>query len=200
MKFPGGAFAQYDIIERGKKGENDLALGKELCIENQTFEDLEDIRWNFVSPIKQKLSTLVAHRRWLEDKETAKEMLIKAFHDNPGQMPYELTIDPKVQNCAIFLWLGHGKIWEEPIRLRPEDWMWRHQAYPTIDKVINEWKQRGRHEAPTTGPRPIDGKRTEREEKLEQERTRGGSWPGPRAEIRGFGDAHGTRYAAIARQ
>jgi hypothetical protein len=78
-------------VERKKKGKNDLNLGQELCIEQTTFEDLEDIRWNFLSPIKQKLVELVRHRKWVERKEDAQSIIMGEFSESLGLIPYRFT-------------------------------------------------------------------------------------------------------------
>jgi transcription elongation factor SPT6 len=179
IRFPGGAFGQYDIVERGKRSENDLTLGQELSIENMTFDNLDEVRWNFVAPLVHKLQTVMRHRNWVENKDVAAQFVLTEYRNEPKQLHYRLTIDPKVQNCIILTWLGMGKLWEEPIRLRPDDVMWRHNSYPTIESVISEWKKNGYRKMPTTDPRPIEGKRTEREEKAEQENNRLGGWGNP---------------------
>jgi transcription elongation factor SPT6 len=176
IRFPGNAFGHYDIIERGKRGENDLALGRELSIEGVTYDSLDEVRWRFATPIGKMLETIVAHHTWIADKKTARQFVEEAVRDNPGMLNYRLTVDPAVPNCIIFVWVGHGRLWEEPIRLRPDDVMWRHASFKSIWEVISQWKLNGYKQEPSTNPRPIESRRTEREERLEAEAAKIGPW------------------------
>ncbi|OHS93529.1 hypothetical protein TRFO_11738 [Tritrichomonas foetus] len=143
IKFPGPNYGIYEIVERGKKGEHDLTLGSQLSIEANIFEDLEDIQWNFISPIKEKLDKAVQHRKWEIDREKAENAIIFERKTNPRLIPYRLTIDPTFRSCIVFLWLGKNQLFVEPMRLTPFEFRFRHCSYDSIDKAINHWKELG---------------------------------------------------------
>lgn len=170
MKFPGNTYANYDIVERGKKSDTDLTLGKELYIEKERFDDLEDILWNFVMPIKDRLSGIMNHRKWVENIDIAIAEIKREKEHQPNLIPYRLTIDPQVSNCICLAWIGFGKTIKEPIRITPNCFRYRHQDQESLEKVINFWKERGSKEDPKNiAPLALQSKLTEAEERERKE-------------------------------
>lgn len=142
IRFPSTNYGIYEIIERGKKGKFDLTLGKKLSIDTNEYDDLEDIQWNFVMQIQEKLERIQKHRRYVEDFDTAFKQITDDRQANPKSIPYRITNDPSVKSCVSFIWLyKDGTLIKEPIRLTPNAYRYRHQSYQSIDKIINSWKE-----------------------------------------------------------
>lgn len=142
IKFPGKNYGIYEIIERGKKGKFDLTLGNKLSIDSNEYDDLEEIQWNFVQHIQEKLAKIVQHRKYVEDFDTAFNQITADRQANPKSIPYRITNDPNIKSCVSFIWLyKDGTLVQEPIRLTPNEYRYRHQSFSSLDKIINHWKE-----------------------------------------------------------
>ena len=142
IRFPSTNFGIYEIIERGKKGKFDLTLGKKLSIDSNEYDDLEDIQWNFVMQIQEKLEKIQNHKRYVENFDTAFNQITADRQANPRIIPYRITNDPSIKSCVCFIWLyKDGTLIKEPIRLTPFEYRYRHQSFQSIDKIINSWKE-----------------------------------------------------------
>ena len=141
IRFPAQSYGIYEIIERQKK--NALALGQKLSIEEEEFEDLDDILWSFVAPIRENIEKVTNHRKWEEDKDEAETMIFNERKANPKLIPYRITSDRDNHGCVSFTWLGPSKLYREPIRITNKDFKFRHANYPSIDRIINAWKESG---------------------------------------------------------
>ena len=120
-----------------------LALGQKLSIEEEEFEDLDDILWSFVAPIRENIEKVTNHRKWEEDKDEAETMIFNERKANPKLIPYRITSDRDNHGCVSFTWLGPSKLYREPIRITNKDFKFRHANYPSIDRIINAWKESG---------------------------------------------------------
>ena len=171
VKFPGMSVASYDIVERKKQGENDLTLGKELYIERLKFSELEEIVWSFIEPLTEQLNEVIGHRKWVEDLDEAKSMVLEDYRNDPRTIPYRLTVDPAILNCVAFIWLYGSKLVIEPIRPTSAKFRYRHTDFERLEQVINYWKQVACRTLPSTdrGP-PIERMRSETEERREREK------------------------------
>jgi transcription elongation factor SPT6 len=200
MKFPGGAFANYDIVERKKKSEGDLGLGKELWIEDMEFDDLEDVRWNFLVPIKDRLKEAINHRKWVENHQTAVQLIKDDCADGVKWVPYRLSVNPQYGGTISFLFPKGGQIREDTIRVRPDQWVFRHQGYTKLDDVIKYWKEVGLKDDRPVGPQALNNQLSEREErerkeKQLQESKSANTWGRPVGQQAGYAQpAHPSNY------
>ncbi|KAH0788447.1 transcription elongation factor SPT6 [Histomonas meleagridis] len=175
IKFPGDVIANYDIVEREKKSNNELMIGGQLWIEDMCFEDLEEINWNFVHKINEKVQAAMKHRKWIENYDTAVAAITSERHQNPKAAAYRLTVNPnnpEVSNCIIFLWLDkQGRQIPEPIRITPNAYRYRHRNYYNLEHIINDWKS-NKFALPSNDelrPHSLKRAKTEKEEREENE-------------------------------
>ena len=70
-------------------------------------------------------------------------MIFNERKANPKLIPYRITSDRDNHGCVSFTWLGPSKLYREPIRITNKDFKFRHANYPSIDRIINAWKESG---------------------------------------------------------
>jgi hypothetical protein len=135
------------------------------------FDDLDDVLWNFVTPVQEKLREAMDHRKWLEDKTLATSLVESASQENPRTLAYQLTVDPGVPGCIILLWKWAGRqILAEPIRIRPTGFRYRHIEYERLESLLDFWKQNAHRSLPDTTLKPIERRLTEGEERAKREK------------------------------
>lgn len=141
IKFPGNSYGIYEIIEKEKKSRGDLTLGKKLSIDMDQFEDLDDIHWNFVEKIKEKLDKIMRHKRWEPDIDRALQALSTERNANPNLATYRITVEPELKSTVCFMWISKdGQLIKEPIRPTPSEYRYRHDSYANGDFQLYDFQ------------------------------------------------------------
>jgi hypothetical protein len=147
LRFPGRHIGYYDILEETEKSADGTT--RTLVVEGGRFEELEDVAWNFVYPLRERLVEVETHRRFVADLELAKREVQNNYQQDPSRgIQYRLSAPAEVhggrfQNSVLIVWAGPPGLFIEGIRPMYNGWRFRHRTFEkeNLEQLVNFWKE-----------------------------------------------------------
>lgn len=143
--FPSNVVHNIKIEESDKPTQK--GIGERLKIGKLEFDDLEDIRWNFVDPLVTNINKLKDikvndSRKWIEDPEEAERILTEEFQNKRGTLVYRLTSNRVHPGHLILKWVKRDKeIIDEDIKLFGRDITFKGRTFEDFFDLITHFKQ-----------------------------------------------------------
>ncbi|XP_051786507.1 transcription elongation factor SPT6 [Erpetoichthys calabaricus] len=159
-KVADGIYQHVDVREEGK--ENAFSLGHTLWINNEEFEDLDEITARYVQPMASFARDLLSHKYFNEcnggDKKKMEELLIKTKKEKPTFIPYFVSACKDFPGKFILGYQPRGKPRVEFITVTPEGFRYRSQIFPTVNGLFRWFKDH--YQDPVPGITPSSSSRT----------------------------------------
>eukprot|EP00854_Cymbomonas_tetramitiformis_P026890 gene26890-33059_t len=148
-----GVYWHIYIKEGGKSNKNsaeNLRLGSPLTIGSEEFEDLDHILAAFVEPMAGYLQSVVKHRKFKQGtRQEVDAILVKERKANPKQFPYSLSVCYEPIGFFQLTYICSSKPSHELISFDHKGFTYRMQTFPTIDRLLDDFKKRAmRNERP----------------------------------------------------
>ncbi|KAK3241642.1 hypothetical protein CYMTET_48612 [Cymbomonas tetramitiformis] len=153
FKMFSGVYWHIYIKEGGKSNKNsaeNLRLGSPLTIGSEEFEDLDHILAAFVEPMAGYLQSVVKHRKFKQGtRQEVDAILVKERKANPKQFPYSLSVCYEPIGFFQLTYICSSKPSHELISFDHKGFTYRMQTFPTIDRLLDDFKKRAmRNERP----------------------------------------------------
>ncbi|KAK2828241.1 hypothetical protein Q5P01_019275 [Channa striata] len=159
-KVADGIYQHVDVREEGK--ENAFSLGHTLWINNEEFEDLDEITARYIQPMASFARDLLGHKYFQEcnggNKEKMEELLIKAKREKPTFIPYYISACKDLPGKFILGYQPRGKPRIEYVTITPDGFRYRSQIFPTVNGLFRWFKDH--YQEPVPGITPTNSSRT----------------------------------------
>uniref|UniRef100_A0A3Q4B8K3 Transcription elongation factor SPT6 n=1 Tax=Mola mola TaxID=94237 RepID=A0A3Q4B8K3_MOLML len=159
-KVADGIYQHVDVREEGK--ENAFSLGHTLWINNEEFEDLDEITARYIQPMASFARDLLGHKYFQEcnggTKEKMEELLIRTKREKPTFIPYFISACKDLPGKFILGYQPRGKPRIEYVTITPDGFRYRSQIFPTVNGLFRWFKDH--YQEPVPGITPSNSSRT----------------------------------------
>jgi transcription elongation factor SPT6 len=129
-----------DILEKDKKDA--FSLGSKLIIENQEYDDLDEIIARYIEPIMEHINSLVKHQKFINQPEDEiKRILTKQKSNNSSLIPYLVSIDPKRAGRFNIYYVPGKRVKLEHIGVTKEGFSFLKRNFEKPDRLFNAFKK-----------------------------------------------------------
>ncbi|XP_041097249.1 transcription elongation factor SPT6 isoform X2 [Polyodon spathula] len=155
-----GIYQHVDVREEGK--ENAFSLGHTLWINNEEFEDLDEITARYVQPMASFARDLLNHKYFHDcnggERKKMEELLIKAKKEKPAFIPYYMSACRELPGKFLLGYQPRGKPRIEFVTVTPEGYRYRSQIFPSVNGLFRWFKDH--YQDPVPGITPSSSSRT----------------------------------------
>ncbi|KAA8586830.1 hypothetical protein FQN60_000666, partial [Etheostoma spectabile] len=155
-KVADGIYQHVDVREEGK--ENAFSLGHTLWINNEEFEDLDEITARYIQPMASFARDLLGHKYFQEcnwgSKEKMEELLVKTKREKPTFIPYFISACKDLPGKFILGYQPRGKPRVEFVTITPDGFRYRSQVFPTVNGLFRWFKDHYQEPVPAVNALP----------------------------------------------
>uniref|UniRef100_A0A4W4EHK9 Transcription elongation factor spt6 n=1 Tax=Electrophorus electricus TaxID=8005 RepID=A0A4W4EHK9_ELEEL len=159
-KVADGIYQHVDVREEGK--ENAFSLGHTLWINNEEFEDLDEITARYVQPMAAFARDLLSHKYFQDcnggDRKKMEELLFRAKKEKPTFIPYFVSACRDLPGKFLLGYQPRGKPRIEYVTITPDGFRYRSQIFPTVNGLFRWFKDH--YQEPVPGITPSSSSRT----------------------------------------
>uniref|UniRef100_A0A3Q2XSH6 S1 motif domain-containing protein n=1 Tax=Hippocampus comes TaxID=109280 RepID=A0A3Q2XSH6_HIPCM len=161
-KVADGIYQHVDVREEGK--ENAFSLGHTLWINNEEFEDLDEITARFIQPMASFARDLLSHKYFQEchggSKEKMEELLVRTKREKPTFIPYFVSACKTLPGKFLLGYQPRGKPRVEYVTIIPDGFRYRSQVFPTVNGLFRWFKDHYQEPVPGITPANSSSSRT----------------------------------------
>lgn len=140
LKFYDGVYVHKEIVEGGKDHKDMtslLRLGKPLTIDEETFEDLDEVMARYIDPLVTHLKAMLGYRKFRGGTKTEVDELLRAEKAaNPTRIVYCLGISHEYPGAFILSYIRSSNPHHEYIGLYPKGFRFRKKDFGDIDRLV----------------------------------------------------------------
>ncbi|XP_038670173.1 transcription elongation factor SPT6 [Scyliorhinus canicula] len=153
-KVTDGIYQHIDVREEGK--ENAFSLGQSLLINNEEFEDLDEITARFVQPMASFARDLLYHKYYQDcsggDRKKMEELLSKSKREKPSFIPYYVSASKELPGKFLLGYQPRAKPRVEFVTVTPEGYRYRGHVFPTVNGLFRWFKDHFQDPVPGITP------------------------------------------------
>ncbi|XP_072099804.1 transcription elongation factor SPT6 [Mobula birostris] len=153
-KVTDGIYQHIDVREEGK--ENAFSLGQSLWINNEEFEDLDEITARYVQPMASFARDLLYHKYYQDcnggDRKKMEEILSKSKREKPSFIPYFISASKELPGKFLLGYQPRAKPRVEFVTVTPEGYRYRGQVFPTVNGLFRWFKDHFQDPVPGITP------------------------------------------------
>ncbi|KAJ7545245.1 hypothetical protein O6H91_09G112200 [Diphasiastrum complanatum] len=157
LKFYDGLYAHVNITESGKDGKdatNFLRLGKTLTIQDESFEDLDEVMARYVEPLVGRWRDMLRYRKFKPGrKEDIDELLRSDRTNNPSRFPYYFSVCHEHPGAFMLSYIRSVNPHHEYVTVTPTGYKFRKQTFDNIDKLVAYFQKHFNEPVPDAPPR-----------------------------------------------
>ncbi|XP_023242655.1 transcription elongation factor SPT6-like [Centruroides sculpturatus] len=147
-----GINQHIDVREEGK--ENAFSLGQSLWINNEEFEDLDEIIARYVQPMALHARDLINFKYFRDAKggkrEALEELLLEEKKKAPSKIHYFVSACKVHPGTFVLSYLPRNKVRHEYIKVTAEGFRYRQQVFHSINSLFRWFKEHFRDPVATT--------------------------------------------------
>ncbi|KAL1440168.1 hypothetical protein MTO96_009978 [Rhipicephalus appendiculatus] len=156
-----GILQHIDVKEQGK--ENAFSLGSSLMINNEEFEDLDEIIARHVQPMASFARDLTTFRYFRDaeggKREVIEKLLTEEKKRNPSKIHYFVSASREFPGKFMLSYLPRVKVRHEYVTVTPEGFRYRQQMFHSVGSLFRWFKEHFRDPIPGT-PSSVTAVRT----------------------------------------
>ncbi|KAL6610566.1 hypothetical protein ACP70R_040535 [Stipagrostis hirtigluma subsp. patula] len=156
LKIFDGVYAHKEITEGGKDHKDItslLRLGKTLTIDNETFEDLDEVIDRYVDPLVGHLKSMLSYRKFRKGlKNEVDDMLRAEKAENPMRIVYCFGISHEHPGTFILSYIRSTNPHHEYVGLYPKGFRFRKRDFDNIDRLVSYFQKHIDKPPPDAGP------------------------------------------------
>ncbi|CAN7987050.1 unnamed protein product [Ixodes hexagonus] len=147
-----GILQHIDVKEQGK--ENAFSLGSSLLINNEEFEDLDEIIARHVQPMAGYARDLTSFRYFREaeggKREVIEKLLAEEKKRNPSKIHYVVSSCREFPGKFLLSYLPRVKARHEFITVTPDGFRYRQHMFHSVGSLFRWFKEHFRDPVPGT--------------------------------------------------
>lgn len=156
LKIFDGVYAHKEITEGGKDHKDItslLRLGKTLTIDNETFEDLDEVIDRYVDPLVGHLKSMLSYRKFRKGSKNEVDELLRAEKaENPMRIVYSFGISHEHPGTFILSYIRSTNPHHEYVGLYPKGFRFRKRDFDNIDRLVSYFQKNIDKPPPDAGP------------------------------------------------
>ncbi|KAK8457508.1 hypothetical protein SEVIR_3G197900v4 [Setaria viridis] len=156
LKIFDGVYAHKEITEGGKDHKDItslLRLGKTLTIDNETFEDLDEVIDRYVDPLVGHLKSMLSYRKFRKGLKNEVDELLRAEKaENPMRIVYSFGISHEHPGTFILSYIRSTNPHHEYVGLYPKGFRFRKRDFDSIDRLVSYFQKNIDKPPPDAGP------------------------------------------------
>ncbi|KAL5202102.1 hypothetical protein ABZP36_013054 [Zizania latifolia] len=156
LKIFDGVYAHKEITEGGKDHKDItslLRLGKTLTIDNETFEDLDEVIDRYVDPLVGHLKSMISYRKFRKGLKSEVDDLLRAEKaENPMRIVYCFGISHEHPGTFILSYIRSTNPHHEYVGLYPKGYRFRKRDFDNIDRLVSYFQKHIDKPPPDAGP------------------------------------------------
>ncbi|XP_064619005.1 transcription elongation factor SPT6-like [Lineus longissimus] len=151
-KVTDGISQHIDVLEEGK--ENAFSLGKTLIVNNEEFEDLDEIIARYIQPMAAHARDIINYKYFVEsasgEKDEMDRMCKEEKKAGTHKIPYFVSASKAFPGKFLISYLPRVKTRHEFISVTPSGFKYRNQNFHSIGSLIRWFKDHFRDPIPGT--------------------------------------------------
>lgn len=132
-----------DIKEEDKP--NAFSLGRSLRIEEEVYEDFDEILARFVQPMAANARDIMSSKCYREanggERRDLEQLLAEEKQKNPKRIPYFFSASKQSPGRFVIAYQPSTKPKLEFVTLVPEGYRYRGNVHSTVDKLVRWFKE-----------------------------------------------------------
>eukprot|EP00268_Persea_americana_P027117 TRINITY_DN265_c0_g1_i1.p1 TRINITY_DN265_c0_g1~~TRINITY_DN265_c0_g1_i1.p1 ORF type:complete len:1608 (-),score=448.42 TRINITY_DN265_c0_g1_i1:517-5340(-) len=145
LKVYDGVYAHKDIKE-GDKDNKDitslLRLGKTLTIDEDTFEDLDEVMDRYVDPLVTNLKAMLGYRKFRKGTKAEVDDLLRIEKSEyPMRIVYCFGISHEHPGTFILSYIRSTNPHHEYVGLYPKGFKFRKRFFESIDRLVSHFQR-----------------------------------------------------------
>lgn len=149
-------YQHIDVKEEGKV--NAFSLGSSLWINNEEFEDLDEIIARHVTPMASHARDLLYFRYYKDTdgghKDKAEEYLKEEKKKNSSKIHYVISASKNYPGKFLLSYLPRNKVRHEFVTVTPDGFRFRSQIFDSVASLFKWFKEHFRDPIPGTPGTP----------------------------------------------
>ncbi|KAL9240041.1 hypothetical protein vseg_014304 [Gypsophila vaccaria] len=145
LKIYDGVFAHKEISEGGKDHKDItslLRIGKTLKIDDDTFEDLDEVMDRYIDPLVGHLKAMLNYRKFRKGtKAEVDDILRIEKHDAPNRIAYCFGISHEHPGTFIITCIQNTNPHHELVGLYPKGFKFRKRMFNNIDRLVEYFQK-----------------------------------------------------------
>ncbi|KAK2165050.1 hypothetical protein LSH36_55g00002 [Paralvinella palmiformis] len=141
-----------DIREEGKG--NAFSLGKSLWIQNEEFEDLDEIIARHIQPMAAFVRDILSYKYHKEsdggNREVMEKICIEEKKKAPSKIPYFFTASKEFPGKFMLSYLPRKTVRHEFVTVTPDGIRYRQQIFTSLNSLVKWFKEHFRDPIPGT--------------------------------------------------
>ncbi|XP_075243578.1 transcription elongation factor SPT6-like isoform X2 [Convolutriloba macropyga] len=149
-------YQHISIVEQQQ--ENSFSLGKLLVINEQEFEDLDEVIATYIKPMALLVREISMYKYYCKpqsDRTIIERDLLQQKMANPSKIPYFLTPSVSRPGCFSIVYLPRQTVIWEYISITPNGFKYRGKVFDNLNKLLGWFKVHFRDPRPQPPPQPV---------------------------------------------
>lgn len=161
-KIDDGIYQHIDVKEEGK--DKDFNLGKSLLINDEEYEDLDEIIARHIQPMAAFVRDVQQHKYYRNTEGGNKEIMNKILSaekkKNPSRIPYFMSFVKEYPGKFLLSYQPRNKPKHEYVTVTPDGFRYRGQVQSSINALHRWFKEHFRDPIPGVSYTPASTHRT----------------------------------------
>jgi transcription elongation factor SPT6 len=149
-----GIIQHVDIQEKGK--ENAFSLGKQLIVNGEPYEDLDEILARFVQPMAAHARDLISFRYFRNaeggKRDVMEEYLKEERKNNDKKIHYFISASLEFPGKFLLSYYPGRKVVHEYVTVTPEGFRYRGKVFSSVNQLFRWFKDHFRDPPPMSAP------------------------------------------------
>jgi len=133
------------VIEVGEEDKDtDASIGNILKIKNEVFSGIDELLSRYIMSMNDRVEQIVHHRKFVDKMEDEVDEDLKAAKKkSPAGIYYQLCWNEDYPGYISLRYIINSAR-SHHIGLSPDGFVWGRQSYPSIDRLLNDFKKNPR--------------------------------------------------------
>ncbi|XP_065663621.1 transcription elongation factor SPT6 isoform X2 [Hydra vulgaris] len=151
-KVDNGIYQHIDVREEGK--ENAFSIGRSLWIDNEEYEDLDEVMAHHISPMATHTRELLNHKYYKETggvRAKLEEILTQEKRKTPGRIPYFFASNKQYPGKFMLGYMPRLKPKIEFVTVTRDGFRYRGRIHANTNNLLKWFKEHFRDPIPGVG-------------------------------------------------
>ncbi|CDW57332.1 transcription elongation factor SPT6, partial [Trichuris trichiura] len=142
-KVADGIYQHISVREENK--EHPYSLGKSLLIDDEVYEDLDEILFRRIQPMASSARELLSYKYYREanggDRVVLEKALLEEKKKSSAKIPYSFSASKEYPGKFILSYLPSSRVRHEYITIVPEGFRFRGRVFANVNALLKWFKE-----------------------------------------------------------
>ncbi|KFD47142.1 hypothetical protein M513_11992, partial [Trichuris suis] len=150
-KVADGIYQHISVREENK--EHPYSLGKSLLIDDEVYEDLDEILFRRIQPMASSARELLSYKYYREanggDRIVLEKALLEEKKKSSAKIPYSFSASKEYPGKFILSYLPSSRVRHEYVTVVPEGFRFRGRVFANVNALLKWFKEHFRDVIPS---------------------------------------------------